>query len=358
LTLDREINLSFTDLTIILLVACLFVYMAFLTFNSPFPDGRDAWWHILVARAWYKGMNGMISPIVMDMNRLPYPPLFHLLLIPFAYSLDSSLLAVKVMQLFFYPVGTLFLMLLVRKYYGSMFAIVFSLAIMGTYFSMNQMQARPQSLETLFYPIAFWALLENRTKTFILSIAAMFYTHSPISIALALGFVVYALRQNKKDLKVWFSVVAVAPILLYQASFMFNQIFFERWFAVGDIGIIIETQAFVADPLFWLLNGLGVNIAAFALIPWLLYKWKDQSKFTQVMLYSFFGMLLIVPTWYQRTFMFTIIPMAFFTALSVMNVKNKYVKAMLLAALAIQAFIFTVAPAWWMSPPDYFNKYW
>jgi hypothetical protein len=358
LSFDREINLKPTDLCIILLVFSLVVGMAFLTFTSPYPDGRDIWFHILVARAWFKGMNGMVAPVVMEINNLPYPPLFHFLLLPFVFSEGSALLAGKVMQLVFYPLGTLLLMLLARKYCGSKLAVIFGLCLVGTYFAFNQMQARPQSLEILFYPIAFWALLENKTKTFILSIAAMFYIHSPISIALALGFLVYAFRQNRKDPKLFASVLAVAPILIYQANFMFSQIFFNRWLAVGDTGILTETTEFLGNPLFWLFNGLGINMIAFAVIPWLLYKWKDQTRFIQVMLYSFFGMLIIMPTWYQRTFTFTVIPMAFFTALFITSLKNKYLQGILLAVLIMQVIIFSLTSVWWMSPPSYFSDYW
>jgi ABC-type cobalt transport system substrate-binding protein len=332
--------------------------MGFLTFSSIYPDGRDVWFHILVARAWSKGTNGMVAPVVMEINNLPYPPLFHFLLLPFVGTVESSLLAAQAMQLIFYPLGTLLLMLLVRKYCGSRFSLLFGLALVGTYFTFNQLQARPQSLEVLFYPVSVWALLENRTKTFILSVAIMFYTHSPISIGLTLGLVVYAFMQNRKDMKVWASVLAVAPIVLYQAGFMFNRVFFNRWLAVGDTGVLVETQAFVSNPLFWLMNGLGLNMIAFAAVPWLLYKWKLQSRFTHVMLYSFFGMLVLLPTWYQRILTFAMMPFAFFTVLSIKNIKNRNVRILLVAALVIQAILFALTPVWWMSPPDYFSKYW
>lgn len=268
------------------------------------------------------------------------------------------MLAGQVMQIFFYPLGVLGLMLLVRKYYGSKMALVSGLCIIGTYFAFAQMQARPQSLEVLLYPVAFWALMENKTKTFVLSIAAMFYTHSPISIALALGFVVYAFRQNHRDLKVWASVVAVLPILLYQGVYVFNQVFFRRWLAVGDTGILPETIEFLSNPLWWMLSGLGVNMIAFAIIPWLLYKWKDQTTFTKVMLYSFFGILIIIPTWYQRTLTFLVMPMTFFTASFVVSLKNRYLQAALFILIFLQLVLFSIFPVWWMSPAEYFTQYW
>jgi len=353
-----ELKPKIYELLIALIVISLFTQMLTLSFLSPYPDGRDAWFHILVARAWLKGMNGMISPVVIELNGLPYPPLFHLLLVPFVANLETALLAAKTMQLIYYPLGTLLLMLLVRKYSGSKMATVYGLCLVGTYFAFTQMQARPQSLETLFYPIAVWSLMENRKKTFILSNVVMFYIHSPISLAFILGLMIYAFRQDKRESKIWITALIIAPLVVYQATYIFNQVFFDRWFAAGDLGILDETKQFLSNPLFWLLNGLGLNIISFATIPPLLYRWKSQTRFTQIMLYSFFGMLIVAPTWYQRTLTIAIMPIAYFTALTVLGIKNKYLKIILLGALISQAVWFSLTPVWWMSPAPYFDKYW
>lgn len=346
------------DTAIIIIVSLLAFYMIFLTFTSPYPNSRDVWFHVLVSRAWYKGLNGMVSPIVLDINILPYPPLFHLLLAPFAYSPEAVLFAAKIAQLFLYPVGALLLMLVVRRHASNYVAIAFSLALIGTFYAFNQMQARPQALEALLYPVAVYGLMENKTKTFIASVAAMFYTHSPVAIAYTLGLLLYAFKQNRRDMKIWATVAVVAPLILYQATFMVNQMFFNRWIATGDTGILVETQEFLAEPVFWLVNGLGLNIIAFATIPILLRRWKEQSTFTKVMLYSFFGMLIITPVWYQRTFTVLIIPMAYFTALFASMQTSKPLRIILLVALACQAVFFSLMPAWWMSPAPYFNQYW
>jgi hypothetical protein len=342
---------------IIVLFILLIIYMTYLTFTSPYPDGRDVWFHIDFARAWFKGTNGMTIQIVMDVNGIPYPPLFHLILAPFCYSQASALLATQFMQLIFYPLGVVLLALLVRKYMGSKTALIFALAITGTYYAFGQMQVKPESLELLFYPVAFWAVMENKTKTFIASTTVMFYTHSPISIALVAGFLIYLFRKNRKDVKVWASIVACAPIILYQVQFIFSNAMLKRWVLRGDLGIINETQQFYANPLFWLLSGLGINLIAFGYLVYAPTVWNKLSEFMKVTLYSLAGMTVIIPIWYQRTMSFATMPFAIITAYLISQAKP-YMKPILYMLLIFQVVIFTLMPTWWMNPAPYFNSYW
>jgi len=76
------------------------------------------------------------------------------------------------------------------------------------------------------------------------------------------------------------------------------------------------------------------------------------------MVYRFLGMFIVLPTWYQRTLTIAIVPLAYFFALFYSKEENKYLKWFLLAALILQVIIFTAAPVWWMSPPDYFGSFW
>ena len=126
---NREVKFSIYKFLIAVLVVLLFVYIAYLTLDSPYPDGHDVWFHIMVARAWFKGENGMVCPAAIYYNGIPYPPLFHLMLAPFCSSQQLALGAAKGFQLFFYPLAILFFMLLVNKYSGSKTALIAGLAL-------------------------------------------------------------------------------------------------------------------------------------------------------------------------------------------------------------------------------------
>lgn len=346
-----------SDVCVLTLTILLVAWMAALTFTSPYPNGTDVWFHILVARAWYKGLNGMVSPVVMDINNIPYPPLFHLLLIPFAGSLEASLLAAKVLQLVFYPLSVLAWGLLIRKYMGSQLALTFMLAITGTYFSFSQMQSKPESLALLLLPVILWAFLENKTLPFVAVSVALFYIYSPYSLVLIAGILLYLLRFDLKSTKVWATAALSAPIALYQASFI-NELFISRWISQGDKGIIRETWQFIYNPILFILNGFGVNVISFTLIPYTFWKWKQQTALTKTMLLTFLSMLVVWPIWFQRTFSLIIIPCCYITALYMQRQQNRLTRAALLIILVVQAIIFTLNPVWWMSPISWLNTYW
>ena len=46
------------------------------------PIGEDIWFHLQIAEAWSQGKDGMIQPFVLALNKMPYPPLLHLILAP------------------------------------------------------------------------------------------------------------------------------------------------------------------------------------------------------------------------------------------------------------------------------------
>lgn len=351
------LKLKIADYCIVYIALLAFGYMIVLGMLFVYPNGRDVWFHMLVSRAWYKGMNGMVSPVVMDINKLPYPPLYHLILTPFVANVETAVIATKVLQAIFYPLSLLLSMLVIRKYEGSEVAAVFGILLTGTYYAFGMTQARPQSLSTLMFPIAVWSLLERKNWLFMGSIAVMFYTHSPISIALSCGLLLYGLRKNLKDPKIWATIAVVAPIVLYQASFMFSQVVYSRWVGSGDLGILAETKQFMANPGYWLANALGFSMMGLPIILLLLGAWRKQSEFTKLMLFSFFGFLIILPIWYQRVFQFALIPLAFFTAQFACK-QRRFIKYFLIGAFIIQVILFTVFPTAWVSPPPYLKKYW
>jgi len=48
--------------------------------SYPVPIGADIRFHLEIARVWASGMNGMFSDVALNVNKMPYPPLFHWLL--------------------------------------------------------------------------------------------------------------------------------------------------------------------------------------------------------------------------------------------------------------------------------------
>lgn len=330
--------------------------MVYLSLAVPYPNGRDAWFHILVARAWLRGENGMISRVVMEINQIPYAPIYHLLLTPFVSSLPLALNVQKVLQCVFYPGGLLAFMLLVKTFEDSETALTTGLLLAGTAYAFGMMQARPQSLSILLFPLLVYGLLREKKKTFFGSVAAIFYVHSPACLALVLGSLIVLVKKHKWKL-IAVSTLIVLPILLFQAYFMVNAAVMNRWVARGDLGLYTDTVKFMSNPFFWTLNDLGFSVIGLALIPVYLRKFDKLSGFARLMLWSFFGFLIIFPVRYQGTFHYMVMPLAYLAAKKVRE-QNNLVKLVLLGIICFQVVLFMVYPVFWMSPPEYLETYW
>jgi hypothetical protein len=302
-------------------------------------------------------MNGMTSPVIMYLNGLPYAPLMGLLLAPFTYTQAEAVLTAQILQVIFYPLGMLLIMLLVRKYLGTKTALLTGLLLAGSCYAYWQSQVRPQSLEMLFYPLAFYSVLEGKTKTFILATALMFYTHSPISLALCLGFWVYLFHKNRYDKKLWLSIAACVPISLYQLAYMFSMNIMNRWVVHGDLGIYVETQLFLASPLVWLAMYAGLNLLAIPSIPFLAKRWNQTSEFLHLLVYSMVGMMIIFPIWYQRTLSYILVPFAVIVAYQAGKLKP-WLKPLFYMALLFQFAVWAALPHWWVAPLQNFNGWW
>jgi len=344
------------DLGIIFVFIAIFtVYLCFRTFSYPYPNGRDAWFHILVARQYYKGENGMISQLVMNSNLVPYAPLYHLILAPFTSSLELALLAQQIFQCLFYPLSLLSLMLLTKKHEGYFTAILFGMLLVGTYFGYGMAQARPQTLAMTLFPLAFWACLENKKVSFVILATIMFYVYSPLTLALVFGLLVFKLKK-KQFKQVLAIAVLVAPLLFFQAYHTLGSDVYDRWIRVGDTGIFKETQDFFFNPLYYLWTGLGVSIIGFVLMALNLFNYRKLSDFDKLMVLSFLGFLIAIPVWWQRAFHFIIVPFAFFTAKYVSKLDNLF-KIGLFPLICWQVFIFSFW-SFWMSPPPYLWAHW
>jgi len=341
---------------ILFFIAIFSVHLTFSTFTYPYPNGRDAWFHILVSRAYYRGENGMVSPIVMKTNLVPYAPLYHLMLVPFVGSLKVALLAQQVFQCLFYPLTLLFFMLLTRKHEGFTTTMLFGMLLVGTYFGYGMAQARPQTLAMTLFPLAFWACLEKKAISFVVLVTVMFYVYSPLALALVLGLLVFKLKQKLLNREVLAIAILVAPLLFFQCYHMMSGNIYNRWLRVGDTGILTETQDFVLNPLFFLWTGLGVSMVGFGLIVKKFFNYRKLADFDKLMVLSFLGFLVMAPIWYARVFQVVIVPLAFFTAKFVGG-HNRYVKLFFVALIIWQTVVFSFW-SFWMSPPPYLWKYW
>lgn len=338
------------------LTTIITLYMTYLALAWQYPNGRDIWFHILAARAWYKGL-GFTSPVVMDINGMPYAPLFHFMFVPFVSSEQLAVNFSKIVQTIIYPLGLAATALVTAKFQGKKAGLITAGLLCGTYYSWTMMQTKPESITLILFPVLLYATLQQKSKTWIATATTMFYIYSPIALAFTLGPAAYMLDKNKKDKRVWITLLLIAPILLYQLTFMISTYFYGRWLRIGDLGMQGEFADFLKYPWFFIIIGIGLSTLGLIYIPRMIQKWNTQTEYTKLLLYSTVFFLIMIPSWYDRVFTFECLPLAIFTA-SFISKRKPVILYVFLVCLVVQMFLMLTNPVWWMSKPDYFNTYW
>jgi len=213
---------------------------------SKAPHGTDFYYHLKFAEKYARGELALFDPQLMENNKGPYPPLFHLLLTP-ATALGFGVAFGAFLELLLYPLAVLATLYLVFKSRGlktAAFAAVILLG--GVAFFDRTAQVTPQAVDVILAPVAALAFFTNREKLFLLSIAAMVYSHAPYSFLLLIPFAAYAWLENKNK-----SFVAKAVALSTPAALAI--LYFLPGYLSGASAVnTLQEQLIMQNPLFFM----------------------------------------------------------------------------------------------------------
>ncbi len=266
------------------------------------PVGADIWFHFDVVKVYLHGGNGMFASHVMEINRIPYPPLFHFLLLPSALLGIENQFA-RALQAFIYPGCLLATLLLIERFNGNKLNMLTAgLALLGSWSYLDAtFQIRPESLDMIFWLILTYAILTAKTKLTIASVVAGIYNHGFPIIAFNGGTLLWK--------KAWRQILIIAllalPILAVSAFYLLG--FAEKWIVTPASA---QSRSFIANPLLFMFNYLGAEMIAIPIAIYAVFKWRSLNPLAKISLVTVASSLVLVPLWNDRFFQYASIPLA------------------------------------------------
>src|SRR4030042_847085 len=183
-----------THKTFFLIITVSFILTALIAVMTRYPMAEDVTFHLKIAKGYYEGKT---VREVLDETKIPYPPLFHYILM-IGIWLRIPVLFPLIIQVFLYPFALLSTGLLVKKYLSWGHAIVVLLLLIGSWGFMDRaIQVQPQAFDMILFPFSVYSFLEKKKLAFIASNSVMFYCHSYYGLLLFGSFCMYFLMRRK-----------------------------------------------------------------------------------------------------------------------------------------------------------------
>jgi hypothetical protein len=309
----------------------LYVSVAYLK-----PLGADIVFHLDVVDAYLRGENGMFAAHVMEINHMPYPPLFHLMLLSWQ-ALGLHFIFIRAIQAFLYPSCLLFILLIIYKFGDKNQVFFAGLALLGSMAYVDAvLQIRPESFDVLLWLILVYATLTNKGKLGIASAVLGIYNHSFGSLALSGGALLFKHR--------WKQILAVAvlgaPIIII--TFMYIPSMFGKW-----LGLYASPQAreFQNNFLSFSFTYLGALFAGLPIAVYEAFKWRTLTPLHKVALLTVASALVMIPIWRDRYYAYVSIPLAVLVSGFCASKANRWLR-LFVAVYVMMFFALTYASLW------------
>jgi len=309
------------------------------------PIGADVHFHQEIADSWRRGELGMFSDVVMDMNKLPYPPLQHFLMIaipPIFLQILMLPLAVASMSYLYWKDD-------------KFSALLAGALVMGSYaFVDRAIQVNPQAITMILLPLALHSALRQKNdamrqnKLLIATSTLMIWNHGLVSLACLGGIFLFLIaRRHYKSLS-WillFSLPIIASQLYYLPSAL-------QHFAGGFENL--QEQQFWSNPLTFTALYQRIISLGFPIVSYLFWiKNTRQSDSNNLMLLTLFSMSVMILPWGDRFIQLSTIPLTYIIIDFIKNTGRKK-RELWLYGITL-AFVMFYATLWlWMMVDNFY----
>jgi hypothetical protein len=327
-------RLTKDDLKYFVPVFAAFAFTLSLSLWYNAPIGDDIKFHLKVAESWARGELGMFSAEALSMNRLPYPPLFHLLLMPSVW-LGIEIPFAAFLQILLFPAAVLSLELLFWRQGMKFESLLAGALVLGSHaFFDRAVQVAPQALDMILLPFAIYGVVSKKRNCLVVSSTLMIYNHGFVALAILGGlFLFEILRRNYRP--VLTALALVAPILLVslpylpqslsffggkyensqEAQFWFNPLYFTVMYQrLLFTGFFVPFSYFSRGIINVLEGWADIGLKYF----WM--KWTDMEKASLLTLGS---MAVMVLPWADRFTQYSTIPLTVFLVGMIMRSKPR-----------------------------------
>lgn len=331
------------------LCAFVFVLTSFIILSVNLPLGSDAYFHLQLSRLYAQGNFTGAFDFVQQVNKMPfYPPIYHLLIAPIASSPDPYT-GLRILEMIFLPVTFALIAWLMWKVSGPKAALISGLVLIGSWSFMDgAIQARPESLDLLLYPLILWAALYTRKKWFAGLAIATVYNHGFAALTNIIGIAIKKLREKKSQTDVlqggktftypthpWrktmlISTAIITPIIVISLIYFTGAM--QQWATYTPTENPQEALFWTYPP--WIPFYAGITIMGFIFV----FK-KSQTELETLLKYGLAGNLIMLPFWADRWLQYSSIPLAMLTGLGVARWHGKKLY-ITLAVIGIGAWIY------------------
>ncbi len=243
--------------------------------------GSDVHYHLQHSFRYASGHPAFLDWDLAAPNGGPYPPLFHLLFVPFVWlglhAPFSALLEATALFLAFSAT------LLLAKEQKGLVPAAFAMALLfSSRAFFDRVQVTPQAIDAIAMPLAVLFFFRKDYKPFVLSVLAMVYSHGAYGLLLFAPFALFSLFE-KRDRKANAAAVSKAalfslPVVLLTLAFL-PTLLDSGFTAVHNP----QDQAIRQDPALFI-NYFGVGLSLFAPVSLIYFSRKLGDPFCRFLL--------------------------------------------------------------------------
>ena len=338
--IDDKISLFF----IILTLSLTFSLTLTISMSVGKPLGSDFWNHLEIAESYARGENALFNEEFMDPNKGPYPPLFHLIFVPFVW-LGVAVEFATLLQTFFYPLALFTSVFLVWKKINIRSAAFTAILLFSSIaFFDRSVQVIPQAFDMIFFPLAVYFFLEKKHLPFLISMSIVIYSHGAYSFLLLGSLVLFYLLKWREGSKM------IRDMLLVSIPLIILTLFFLPSYMGQTVGINTPQEKFMLEsPVFFFEYTGWVPVSLFFVsLIYYFYKRKELDKMDILTIFWFTVLMVMLPIFPDRFCTYAVVPMSIMASRFLMETSSAYGRGfglVLLVILFLLALPFYLA--WW-----------
>lgn len=299
-------TLSYKELTRVLLGSI--IILCFTTAATGQLIGADIHFHLDLARIWAQGENGMMSSRAIDINKMPYPPLFHWLLVPGVW-LGMERVWGLILQAVFYPLALWLTLNLMKDEAGYSKALMSGLLLVGSLaFYDRVIQAQPQALDASLYLLALYGLIKGNHSIFVIGCSCLVLNHGVVGLALCGGLLIRGFSLKRK--KVVFLSLLIILIILFPSI----PYFLSGMVRMGGPSTNAQEVALRSSPLIWGSYYLGGALLGLPALIQTSRKWGALKEHQKSCLLTVISLALMIPFWPERFLSYAALPLILLAA--------------------------------------------
>jgi hypothetical protein len=329
------------------LVTFVFILTIYIVLSVPLPLGSDPYFHLEIARLYANGNFTGAFNYIQSVNQIPfYPPFYHALLIPSTF-LPNPLDGLRILEMFAMPLTFAFTAYLLWKHSGPKATFIAGLILLGSWsFIDAALQARPETIDLMFYPLMLLMLLAVKKKSFAALTIATVYNHGIMAVTNVWGWLPIMLKQKHRWLTTVLIIIAISsPILILTG------LYFEGGW---NMWATTAPQENPQEVLFWTNPSwipfyAGITLIGFIFLATAIkHRIKTGAFKTELeayLVYGFIGNLVMLPMWADRWLQYSTIPLACLAGLELARWHGKKLYGVL-AVIGLGAWIYICFFLW------------